>query len=476
MPETPSLTRQLAHNTLLQLIGRAIGVFLGIITVSLLTRYLGVGGFGQYVTIIGFLQVFATIADMGLSLVFVQMLSSGSKEEQAKIAGNILGFRLITIIFLIAIAIGSLFFIPYDHNIKLGIIIAALGFILAASNQVIIGVFQKNLAMYKVAAAEVLSKLIMLIFVIIVIAMKGTIIAVAWTTVIGAAVNFGIVYFGARNYIKIIPAWDSNFYRQIWKKTWPLALSIVFNMIYFRLDTVILSLYFNDATVGIYGAPYRILEILIQVPYIFLGLALPIFTGCYIEKNHEKLQNAVQKSFDFMAIIAIPLLIGGYFLSKKIMVLIAGQEFAISAPILRILLIAAAFIYFSSIFTHIIVAIDKQKKIIGGFLAVAILAVAGYLIFIPRFSYFGAAWMTVAAEGLLLVIAYFIVRKFTAIKISLITAGKSIIASLIMGLILYASDNLHLAINLLLGAAVYFLVMVMLKGVKKEMIKQIIKI
>ena len=71
-----SLTRRVAHNTIIQTIGKAISTMLGILVVALMTRYLGQRGFGQYSTIIAFLQIFGILVDFGLTLITVQMISA----------------------------------------------------------------------------------------------------------------------------------------------------------------------------------------------------------------------------------------------------------------------------------------------------------------------------------------------------------------------------------------------------------------
>ena len=89
-----------------------------------------------------------------------------------------------------------------------------------------------------------------------------------------------------------------------------------------------------------------------------------------------------QKSFDLMVIIALPLIIGTQFTAKRIMILVAGQEFADSGPVLQILILAAGFIFLGCMFAHGVIAINKQKKIIGAYIFTAITAIIGYLIFI----------------------------------------------------------------------------------------------
>jgi O-antigen/teichoic acid export membrane protein len=67
------LAKKVAHNTLVQIIGKLISTGLGLFSLALITRSIGTAGFGEYTTIYTFLTFFAVIADLGLTLITVQM-------------------------------------------------------------------------------------------------------------------------------------------------------------------------------------------------------------------------------------------------------------------------------------------------------------------------------------------------------------------------------------------------------------------
>jgi O-antigen/teichoic acid export membrane protein len=50
--------RKIAHNTIVQVLGRAIAIALALIGFGLMARYLGQEGFGYFSTIYAFLAIF----------------------------------------------------------------------------------------------------------------------------------------------------------------------------------------------------------------------------------------------------------------------------------------------------------------------------------------------------------------------------------------------------------------------------------
>jgi O-antigen/teichoic acid export membrane protein len=225
--------------------------------------------------------------------------------------------------------------------------------------------------------------------------------------------------------------------------------------------------------VGIYGAAYRVIEVLITIPFMFAGVILPIITAAWAENNLEQFKKVFQKSFDFMAILALPLSIGAQFLAKPIMILVAGEEFADAGAALQILILASSIIFLGSMFAHGIIAIDKQKKIISAYIFTSVAAVAGYLIFIPRYSYFGAAWMTVGSELAIALASAYLVWKNTKIFPNLKVFFKSLSASLVMAtaLFLFTRANgwhLNLFAALILAAIIYFISLYIFRGITKK--------
>ena len=89
-------------------------------------------------------------------------------------------------------------------------------------------------------------------------------------------------------------------------------------------------------------------------------------------------------------------------------VLIAGEKFRESGYILQILIVATGAIFMGSIFSHAIVALNKQKTVIPAYAFTALIALIGYFIFIPLYSYYGAAWMTVCSEIVISLIVFFV--------------------------------------------------------------------
>lgn len=470
------LATKVAYNTIVQIASKVVSTVLGLIAVAVMARYLGQVGFGQYTTIMTFLSFFAIIADLGLTLVTVQLIARPGADEK-KILGNLLGLRLLTAIFFLALASLAVLFFPYPGIIKLGVALTAVSFLGTALNQIFVGLFQKYLRLDKISIAEVANRVVLLGAIIVAARLDYGLVGVLWATVFSSVAGLVLHYLFSRPFVRVRLEWDFAYWGVILRHSWPLAITIFFNMIYLRSDILLLSLIPRNtdigliAEVGLYGAAYKVLDVVIAFPFMFAGIILPIMTARWAENNFEGFKKVLQKSFDIMVILALPLMVGTQFVAEPAMALVAGDEFLPSAPILRILILAAGFVFLGSMFAHAVIAIDRQRKIIGAYAFTAVTALAGYFIFIPRFSYFGAAWVTIYSEAFIAFASLYIVWKYTGFRPRLSIILKSAAAAGLMALALHLSVS-YLAAGLfariILAAIVYAAGLYAFRGLRRE--------
>ena len=469
-----TLAARVAYNTMIQIVGKAVSTLLGLAALAVMARYLRQAGFGQYTTIITFLSFFGIIADFGLTLITSQMISRPSN-NQAVLLNNLFSLRLISAVFFLGLAPLVILFFPYEPIIKLGVAVASLAFFFTALNQILVGWFQKNLTMAAVAAAEVVGRLVLLSGIIIAAYLNLGLLAIMVATVVASLISFLMHYLFARRFIKISWQIDLTVWREIINKSWPLGLTIFFNLIYLKADIIILSLLKNQSAVGLYGATYKVIDVLTALPFMFAGLILPILTRQWAERNLLKFNQILQKSLDAMIMLALPLIIGAQLTAVPLMTLVAGENFSQSGQVLKILILAIGFIFVGCLLTHAVIALDKQKNIIHAYLFTALTSLVGYLIFIPRFSYYGAAWVTVYGEAVIALSAFYLIIKYSRFKLNFTMAFKALAASAVMAVSVYfLIGQLNLIFIILLAGLIYLICLYLFKGLSKEDFKDII--
>lgn len=453
-----TLNKKLALNSAIQIIGKFFMVAVGFVSIRLLTTYLGVEGFGAYTIITSYLIIASVLAEFGFNTLLSTEIAGKDEKEVSRIVNNLFTFRLVMAVSVIGIlASTTVWLIPvYSTEIKWMVALGSIGTIGSSLSQVLIGVFQTKLRTDKITIADFLSRITLMVGVLM-LALWGTVNlfwVMVWYSLAGVMQAVFMIY-STYKYYPIRLSIDGKYWKQIFKKALPLFIIVAFNLIYYRIDTIMLSIMKDQTAVGLYGASYKILEILISVPGMFMGLLLPLFAKYYIQ-DRKRFQQIFQQAFNILVSIAIPLAVGGILLSDNILGLIAGQEFLPATNTLQVLFIGIGFIFLGNLMGHILISAELQRKsmyiaIIGAFFNVAL-----NLFLIPRYSYLGAATATAITEGLVLISYIYLVRKhiqwFPRIQFIHLYA---IIATIIMGVVLYLIRDWNILIQSLIAAGVF---------------------
>lgn len=450
-----SLTRQIAHNSAIQIVGKIISTLLGLVALGMMTRYLGTEQFGWYVTVMSFLQFVGILIDFGLIPVTAQMMSEPAFDKK-HLFQNLLGYRFTTAVMFLGLAPLAALFIPqYPTEVKIAIGFMSLSFLAVAMNQVLIGMYQTKLKMHIAAGGEVIGRAVLVVGLWLLIQNNASFFAVMGMTALGSVVYTAVLWVRA---IKESPPtfrFDWAIWKAITLRMWPIAVSIMFNVVYLKGDVILLSMLRSQTEVGLYGAAYRVVDILSQTAMMIMGVILPILAFHWSRGQKTEFQKYYQIAFDAMMFLALPISVGVAVLAKPLIIMVAGNEFAAAAAPLAILMLAIYGVYLGAVFGHAAVAINKQKQVMWIYISAAVLTLVGYLTLIPAFGMFGAAWMTVFSEVYVGILLFLTIRHYTKERLNPRTFAVVLFSSLVMAGALIIFSNLPLLLRICIGAAIY---------------------
>lgn len=463
-----TLNKKLALNSVIQILGKFVMIGVGFVSIFILTYFLGVEGFGAYTTITNYLIIATVLAEFGFNALLTTEIAGKNEKQISHIVNNLFTFRLVMAILVIGvIASTSVWLIPaYTVEIKTLVALGAIGAIGASLSQVVIGVFQTKLRTDKITIGDFLARITLMLGVLA-LALIGQVNlfwVMVWYSVAGI-VQAIFMISATYKYYPIRLSIDWTYWKSIIKKALPLFVIITFNLIYYRIDTVMLSVMKDQTAVGLYGISYKILEILIALPGMFMGLLLPLFTKYYLQ-DKTRFQHIFQQAFNILVSVAVPLAVAGILLSTKILALF-GQDFTTATSTLQVLFIGIGFIFLGNMMGHILISAELQSKSMYIAIMGAVFNVCLNLYLIPKYSYLGAATATAITEGLVLLSYVYLVKKhikyFPKFQfIHLIT----ILATTLMGLAIYFSSSWNVFLQTILAIVVFGLVILPL-GVKR---------
>lgn len=460
-----SNTKKVAFNTSVQLFGKLITAATSVVVIAYITRYLGIAGYGDYATIFAYLGIFGVFVDLGLFVTTVREISKHPEDEKS-ILGNMLGLRILLGLVVFSLAYFISLTLPYPDVVKIGILIGAISHFLMSLNQVPLSSFQARLTMQKAAFSDIVGRLVLLGLVVWFILNQLGFLYLVGAVTVGNLVVFisNMIMFELQTVV-----WPL-FNLIVWKKllitALPMGIVIILATIYFRIDTVMLSVMKGSFDVGVYSAPYKILEVFLAIPSIFMSSVLPIITKS-LASGGENVKAIFRRAFDFLSIMALPLMVGTMVLATPVMVLVAGPDFVLSGPVLKILILALGGTFLNSVMIYTIIAANQQKRLILPYVLAVIFNIVANFIVIPQYSYFGAAATTVATELFVLIASMYIVNKYLKLSPNWKVFNKALFASIIMGAVAFYI-NLHVVWVALIAIVVYVGLLLITKTINKR--------
>jgi O-antigen/teichoic acid export membrane protein len=400
-------------NTLVQGVGKVISAATTFFVIILIGRAFGEGGYGEFAKIFALVELFYMVSDFGFNAIVVRQ-AARRENDTKKLFGNLLGLRFAWSLFWAFFVSFIAFLLPYNPlggqgfstMVKLGVLVASLnilsqGFLTSANS-----IFQLKLRYDQSVLALFLGSVVKLLLVFLFVQIGLPILMIVFALVLSEAiVALSALFLVAR----LIGPWRILFDLLTWKKifslSFPIGLALVFNLIYFRSDILILSFFRSSAEVGNYSLAYRFFESSLVVPIFFANALYPVLI-----KSHalslDKFKRTIIFSFLTMIFCSILVFILLFVAVPPVIGFFFHGGFQDSIFALRILILGLPFFYTSAIFMWTIVILDRQKALSFIFGGAAFLNIILNLIFIPHFGYRAAALITVISEGLVLALMF----------------------------------------------------------------------
>ena len=139
----------------------------------------------------------------------------------------------------------------------------------------------------------------------------------------------------------------------------PFALSAVFGVVYFRIDTVMLRFLKGDLATGWYGGAYRFIEAVLFIPELMVGALVPVLAGKFI--RGEPLTGILTRSSRLFLALALPFALGATVLPRITRVL--GGDFGGSEEVLPFLGWTMFFMFLNFLFITVLNAAERQNRV-----------------------------------------------------------------------------------------------------------------
>lgn len=428
-----NLSQKVAFNTLVQVLSKVATVVFGLLTTILLTGYLGREGYGDYMYVITLVIMFGALSDWGTAVIGVREASK-AKEGQGRILGNVFLLRLGLTLMAAFLLVLTAFFLPLQTSqpllLQQAIILGTLILILFATKASLGIVFQTKLVMHNLAAADIAASALIFLISWLFIRQGLGLLPLIGAVILANVLAVMIAWILVRRTIKLVFRVDKVLVKKLVKESLPMGAVLLVFTIDNKIDTVMLGSIEGSGAVGIYAVAYRVYDVLVLGAAYLMNSLLPVISQ-YGDLNRwgMRLKQIYQKAFDVLLLMGTAVFVGTWFLAPVMVRIITQQrflEFLDAVFVLRILSLALFLAYFNHLTGYTIVALGRQRPYLFIALTTLVFNVSANLFVIPRFSYYGAAMVTVLTEALVLVITTLFIFRLIKIFPSLTHFPKTV--------------------------------------------------
>jgi O-antigen/teichoic acid export membrane protein len=218
---------------------------------------------------------------------------------------------------------------------------------------------------------------------------------------------------------------------------------------------------------GYYGAAYKFWDTLAFIPAIVSASLLPFFSETMAKGALDDARKAIEAYTRYMICLALPLTVGAFLLTNRLAVTFLKPTYAPAGRVLWILVAAVSVLFIYSPVNSLI--LSQKTKVAAKITIFTFLTnLTLNLIFIPKFGFVAAGWVTLISESCQWIGYTFVVQR-QLIRFNLFRHFvKPIIAAAMMTLAIKLTWNMGLLVILPIGAIAYFATLLALRFFQRE--------
>ncbi|WP_352427939.1 flippase [Thermoflexus sp.] len=415
-------------------------------------RRLGQEAYGLYATALAYVAAFAVLSDWGLAPYLVREIAR-DRRQAWELLPEAIGLRFLLATGTIGLILGVARWNGQPAVLLIGIALASLTLILYAVQGPLEAALQGLRRLDLVSAAGVVQQILFVGL------GTGALLAgmgfygLIGASLIGLGAALGVTAGAARamGLVRIrAPRW----------RTWPLLLraglpfgliGLAVNLSY-KVDTILLSLWWPPGIVGWYSAAYNLI---FSIAILSNAINVALYPSMAALTDPVALGPVIRRALGYLWALSIPFAVGGWILADRLIPALYGPAFVPSIPAFRVLMGVVPLMFLSEYLGYVILVRDREWVAARSLILSTAFNVTANLILIPRYGLMAAAWITVLTELLLVgqyaVLLHIVREAFWDPN----RFGKPLLAAATMGVTLWMGQGLPLPALVAVGGLTY---------------------
>ncbi|MCP4573851.1 MAG: oligosaccharide flippase family protein [bacterium] len=396
-------TRTVAKNTILLTIGLLSGRALSVLLIRKMTPLLGTDGMGIWGQATDLTAILLVVANYGLGTLLTRevtrrrYLTSALFWSAVRVRW-IIGAACYAFLLVFVRAMG------FDDLKTAAVLVTGVAVFVEATAMACDAVLQAHEKVQHQTSSQILSAVLYFVVGWWALEAGHGIMGVVWANLASRVVRLAVV---APLMVRGCGPWrtdpqaatDTPGMGWMFRLGLPMFMATTFGIIYNKVDTIMLGTILGDTPAGVYVLGHRALDMMILVPSLFGFALFPAMARYGMDSTVDAVRFG-ERSLRFMLAAVVPLTLFLTFTAGPIIRWFddTGEgAFADSIPVLMIVIWALPLQAANIVFNRLLVTADRERSFIAIGLVSMLVNVVLNILLIPRYSYFGASWATIAS-------------------------------------------------------------------------------
>jgi O-antigen/teichoic acid export membrane protein len=448
--------------------GRVVTSALAWTSSLIIIRALSPDDFGKFTFIFSVLGMLSIITDLQVGRIAVVRLSS-ELHDPGRFGGNYLLLRLALGVVGYALAVGFVAAAGYPPDVVRATAVAGLIVVVATPSNAYNAVFEAGMRLRPIAMSTMFGAIGQLALTAAIAAAGGTILLFTIPVVLCELLE---ITWRAAAAHRIVPLRYRIDLREWWsliREAVPLSIGAGLMLVYYRVDSVMLTKLDSFAAAGAYGVAYKFVD-LAHSASLYVGMAvLPLLVRSWPQQP-AAFRAATGRAASLLAVIGGLLVCEFTVFAEPVIRTLYGAEYAPAADVARIVVASECIAFFTFLAFNCLVAARLHRHYpLVALLGLTVNITLNILV-IPRWSYLGAAVNTLVTDILVCVLMLVLLRRVPGMRPLPVPPWLSVLCAAASGAVIGWSIARFAAWPLaaMVTAVVYAAVLRMLRAVRHK--------
>lgn len=465
--------KKFARNASVMMASQLVTWGLSFVLAIFLPRYLGVSTIGEVSVAYSIWAIVGVLISFGMETHLTKTVAR-DPEQTAEVLG--VSLVLQGIFFLVACVLVGVYLYVFHFSVQTVYIVSIIGISTMLSqidgilNSVIMGMERMDVT----ALAGIVNKVLLTALSLLLIFINASIYAVIGVNIVVGIVSLLILAtFIVRQHHGLRLRFQLSQAKEMLRLSLPYLVTAFALVGYQQIDNIFIAFLVDTRTVGWYSTATGLFGTVMFIPVIFGTVLFPALSRTYMNANNQFAMIA-RRSFDLMFLLSVPIGMGIVVVANPIVVLLYGEEFAQSGPVLALLGIVLIFTYLNTMLGYLLISTDNTSKwnlvMIGAIIAT--LPLDFVLVPWTRDVFgngaLGGALAFLFTEFGMVIGAIFLLPKGTLQWSNVRTSVLSVLAGLIMIAASWWWRDTLMPLSILVGAITYTSLVFLLRIVPRD--------